>query len=334
MVLALIKNRALEKYRLFNKFYLIAVDGTRFQTFKEQHCENCLRKEVSKDKDGNPVYEYFHYVLSAKLVTESGLALTIMTEFVENESSDVKKQDCELKAFYRLMKRLKNECKRLNICLLLDSLYPNQRVFDMCKKYNWQYLIYFKEGAIPTAYKDYLEAKEQSPNNFLIEKVNKSTTREYHWVNGIEWNKFELNVLYCKEDDKRKEKKKPHPFTWISSFSINKNICNYLACQGGRLRSKIENQGFNSQKNEGYNLEHAFSKNYNAEKCFYHFLQIAHIIDQLMLKGSQVKQIIKNVGSLSNFFLELREEFRNNRINTETVNFILKNTFQYRINST
>jgi len=333
MLRKLIKSRVLEKYRLFGKFYLIAIDGTRFLKFEERHCEHCLRREIKKDKNGNPVYEYYHYVLSAKLITDSGLALTIMTEFVENESMDVEKQDCELKAYYRLAKKLKAEFKKLNICLLLDSLYPNQNVFNICKENRWQYLIYFKEGAIPTAYQEYLEEKQQNPKNHLTDKVNKWITREYYWVNDIEWENFKLNVLYCKEDNIRKKKKKPHPFVWISSFPINKNKCHSLANQGGRLRSKIENQGFNSQKNEGYNLEHAYSKNYNAIKCFYHLMQIAHIINQLMQHGAEVKQIIKESGSLENFYLELWEDFRNQDVDKNFIHHIMHNCFQIRLDS-
>ncbi len=333
MVRQLIKSRVLEKHRLLNKYYLIAIDGTRFLKFNERHCDHCLRKKIKEDKDGNPVYEYYHYVLSAKLVTESGLAFTIMTEFVENESSDVEKQDCELKAFYRLAERLKNEFKKLNICLLFDSLYPNQRVFKLCKKNRWQYLIYFKEGAIPTVYQEYRDDIKEHPNNHLTDKVNKWITREYHWVNDIGYHDFNLNVLYCKENNSKKVKKKPHPFVWICSFKINKSKCHVLANQGGRLRSKIENQGFNSQKNEGYNLEHAYSKDYNAEKCFYHLLQVAHIINQLMQHNSEIKQIIKAAGSFINYYVELLEDFRRDHIDKNIIKEIMNGKFQNRLDS-
>ena len=106
-----------------------------------------------------------------------------------------------------------------------------------------------------------------------------------------------------------------------------------MANQGGRLRSKIENQGFNSQKNEGYNLEHAYSKNYNAIKCFYHLMQIAHIINQLMQHGAQVKQIINESGSLENFYLELWEDFRNQGVDKYFIHHIMHNCFQIRLDS-
>ena len=48
------------------------------------------------------------------------------------------------------------------------------------------------------------------------------------------------------------------------------------------MRWKIENEGFNTQKRHGYNLEHQYSKNYQAQKCHYYLIQIGHMISQIM----------------------------------------------------
>ena len=50
----------------------------------------------------------------------------------------------------------------------------------------------------------------------------------------------------------------------------------------GRMRWKIENEGFNTQKRKGYNLEHQYSKDYQAQKCHYYLIQIGHMISQIM----------------------------------------------------
>jgi len=59
------------------------------------------------------------------------------------------KQDCELNAFYRMVKRLKGRFPQLKICLLLDSLYAASPVMDILKRYNWKYITTFKEGSMP-----------------------------------------------------------------------------------------------------------------------------------------------------------------------------------------
>jgi len=117
MINRLIRMRALEKYRLLSKYYMIAVDGTGHMVFSQRHCPHCLTRE----KDGKLLY-YYHNVLEAKIVTATGLALSVETEFILN-SDGATKQDCELNAFYRMAERLKKRFPQLAICLLLDSLY-------------------------------------------------------------------------------------------------------------------------------------------------------------------------------------------------------------------
>ena len=89
-----------------------------------------------------------------------------------------------------------------------------------------------------------------------------------------------------------------------------------------RLRWKIENEGFNIQKNRGYNLEHPYSSDEVAMKNFYLILQIAHIISQLMEEGSLLKDKIEKVfGSITNVFCQLLEDLRTKFVGLEFVNF-------------
>lgn len=97
----LLRMKALNKFRLLGKYFMIAVDGTGHLVFKERHCPHCLTKK----KNGKVIY-YYHNVLEAKIVTDTGLAVSVETEFIQN-SDGATKQDCELKAFYRLAGRLK-----------------------------------------------------------------------------------------------------------------------------------------------------------------------------------------------------------------------------------
>ena len=86
---------------------LIALDGTGVLTYHERHCDTCLTRKL---KNGQILY--YHPVLEAKLVTANGYALSLMTEFIENSDPQATKQDCELKAFYRLAERLKQRFPR------------------------------------------------------------------------------------------------------------------------------------------------------------------------------------------------------------------------------
>jgi len=153
MIYRLLRMKALNKFRLLDSYFMIAIDGTGHLVFKDRHCPHCLTKE----KDGKILY-YYHNVLEAKLVTEGGLAISVETEFICN-SDGYSKQDCELAAFYRMAKRLKKKFPQLKICLLLDSLYAAAPVMDIAKEYGWKYLITFKEGSMPDRYDEFLRLK-------------------------------------------------------------------------------------------------------------------------------------------------------------------------------
>ena len=146
----LLRNKVFKEMLFLGKYYLIAIDGTELYKFKERHCAHCLTRKH------NETVEYYHKVLEAKLILPNGMAISIETEFIENPSDNVEKQDCERKAFYRLHKKLKRNFPRLSICILLDSLYACQQVMEICEENRWKYIINFKKGSIPTVYEDFM----------------------------------------------------------------------------------------------------------------------------------------------------------------------------------
>jgi len=117
---------------LLDKYFLVVMDGTGVLTFPERHCAHCL----TMTHHGHTTY--YHPVLEAKLVTRVGLVFSLMTEFIENPGESPTKQDCELKAFYRLAERLKRRFPRLPICLLLDGLFAGGPTFSRCDRYHWK----------------------------------------------------------------------------------------------------------------------------------------------------------------------------------------------------
>ncbi|MBN1888416.1 MAG: hypothetical protein JW850_10515 [Thermoflexales bacterium] len=135
MTEGLIRSKVLYPYRLRERYFLVGIDGTGMLTFPERHCPHCLTR-TSKDRT-----LYYHPVLEAKLITSQGLVCSLMTEFIENPDEFPTKQDCELKAFYRLAERLKRRFPRLPICLLLDGLFAGGPTFSICDKYLWKYII-------------------------------------------------------------------------------------------------------------------------------------------------------------------------------------------------
>ena len=146
------------------------------------HCEKCLTQ-----KHSNGSIDYFHTVLEAKLITPQGMTFSIGSVFIENEVGHYDKQDCELKAFYRLAPKLKAAFPRLAICLLMDSLYANEKVLQICENLNWSYFVAFKEGSIPTLYKEAFKVMDQHLEDH-VSVVNQDGNEEiYRWACNLNY---------------------------------------------------------------------------------------------------------------------------------------------------
>ena len=327
LINSLVRKRCLEGFRLLNTTYTISVDGTGCLTFATRHCDHCL----TKTHEGKTLY-YYHPVLEAKLTLGNVFAFSIATEFIENESQNVSKQDCELKAFYRLTQRLKADFPQLPICLLLDGLYAAEPVFKICEQNRWRYLITFKEGSMPATFKEYEALKKLAPGQeTTLLHPQQGWQRTYRWVNEIDYEGHTLNVLECAEQWKNDSGKNKR-FVYLSSFLIEDKNAPTLT-QGGRNRWTIENS-FNMQKNGGYGLEHAFSKSNVAMKNFYILMQIAHTFNQLMEKGSLLRERIRlTMGSLSVFSQKMWAALTETLIDANRLRRILAQRVQIRFDT-
>lgn len=309
MIVRLIRGKIIKKFLVRDKYYHIIVDGTGLATSRKKYNSNCLVKNKT-DKNGKKYQEYSTYVLEAKIVVGE-MVLSIGSEFVENKNNkkfiirkikryrkmktqkyktqkkDKKnlsyekyKQDCEIKAFKRLAEKIKKQYPRLKILISGDALYANKTVIEICKEYGWKYIIRFKEGAIPTVYNEFTK---------IVEKDNESTKKRYEFVTGIDYKDNKINVIRYKEIKEDKETE----FVYMTDLPItNKNI--EMSIIIGRKRWKIENEGFNIQKNGTFDIGHLYSKNVTAIKVHYLMIQIAHMIRQMLEKGqNQLKEDVK-----------------------------------------
>lgn len=287
MINKLIRNKIIEKYKVRNKYYHIIIDGTGLATSRKKYNESCLIKNKT-DKNGNEYQEYSTYVLEAKLIVGK-MVFSIGSEFLENTKEDETKQDCEINAFKRLAKKMKSEYPKLNILISGDALYASKPIIDICKQNGWKYIIRFKEGAIPSLYKEF---------ETVVKEENESIKENYEFVTGLDYEEEKINVIRHTDTSKNTE------FTYITDLSItNKNI--ETTINVGRNRWKIENEGFNIQKNGTFDIGHLYSKNQTAIKVHYLLIQIAHILRQMLENGvKRIKEIRLKLKEISSKFKE------------------------------
>jgi hypothetical protein len=332
MITRLIRGRVLDHARLLDTYYMIAIDATGLLCRNERHCPCCLVKTTAFGQ-----VLYYHHVLEAKLITTSGLALSVGSELIQNDdanSLDIgkerAKQDCEINAFKRLAPRLKEAFPQLRICVLFDSLYAAATIMDICKEFGWVFCISFKEGSIPSIYQEFRSLLPLQPEN----KTSWETTtvrQEITWTNDIAYHEHALNLIHCVDFYKDNHERKK--FLYLTNISTTTTTVRSLANDAGRQRWKIENQGFNVQKNGGYNLEHIYSENENAATCFYICLQIAHIINQLIEHGNLIEKLRKRYGSLKNLSHHLLTAFTLLSVNPADIDALFHLPFQIRLDS-
>lgn len=289
MVQCIIEKKILHKF-LINGQYAVAIDGTTVHSFDYEPFPNCLKVEHKGGK-----ITWLVNVVEAKIICSNGFCISLATQWQENESN-YDKQDCEMKAFVRMAKKIKNLYPRLPICILADGLYPNDTVFSICKNYGWSYIITLKDGNLKSVQKeiDNLLFSKQF-DAIKIQKLktsNKSITDEIMFMNNLSYKTHTINYVACLETevDKTTAIAKENNFAHITDMSITKENA-ALISQFGRWRWKIENEGFNVQKNSDYNLTHKYSRrNFTAMKNYYQCLQIAHIINQLTEKTQKIQK--------------------------------------------
>lgn len=333
MIKTVIRKKILYPYRLFDTYFVISIDGTGTLTFSERHCPYCL----TRTHNGKTLY--YHNVLEAKLVTSNGFAFSLMTEFIENPGENPTKQDCELKAFYRLAERLKKQFPRLPILLTMDGLFAGGPTFDLCKKYGWKFMIVLKDNDLSSVNEEFAALLKLQRGNRFYWRTGKNAEikQNFRWTEDISYLDSEsrehtLSVIECRETKpEHKREEKTTKFKWVTNYKVSANNVVTLANNGGRIRWKVENEGFNVQKNGGYGLEHAYTNNPTSAKIFYFLLQIAHMLAQLLYKGDLLKKAFPaGFGSEKNLAFRLLEAWRNARLSKDAIETMLNQRFQIR----
>ncbi|MEA3341931.1 MAG: hypothetical protein U9R15_18365, partial [Chloroflexota bacterium] len=161
--------------------------------------------------------------------------------------------------------------------------------------------------------------------------------QDYRWINDIAYvdskdAQHTVAVLECLENKPAADgPSQTTRFKWITNFTVKSTQVIALANEGGRIRWKIENEGFNVQKNGGYGLEHAYTRDATASKVFYLLLQMAHLLAQLIEKGSLFRKAFPaGVGSAQNIARRLLEAWRNCRLTDVQLQHLLAARVQIR----
>lgn len=285
IIRTLIRSKMLDKYR-FNGLFYIVIDGTGLYSTKVNLGEQAITKVYNKGED-NEYTLYSYYALEAKIVC-GNMTFSLATEFVENETHTDEfgntirkfdKQDCELKAAYRLLNKIKQRFPKLPVIIGGDALYLGRPFLELCDSLNFEYIIRYKETDAPSIKRNLDEIK-------IIEE-------DYEYQNEIIFgdlkNKdfYTLNIISYDEKVINNETGEITitNFSYVTSLTItSKNKEEFVAL--GRRRWKIENKGFKEQKSDVLNITHIYTKNCQGTKNIYLLIQFAHTLLNLLNYGN------------------------------------------------
>src|SRR5208282_6167405 len=136
------------------------------------------------------------------------------------------------------------------------------------------------------------------PENVLKRQWGDGRQQEFRWVPRLDYEdsegrRWKLNALECRETNADGQQQY---FAWLTPLAVGRKTVEEIAQQGGRNRWKVENEGFNRQKNSGLNLEHVYSTDPEKWKVYYLLLQIAFIVVQLLERGRLLRRLADEVG--------------------------------------
>ena len=209
------------------------------------------------------------------------MVISLDSKFIENKEmlTDKQKQDREINAFKRMIDRIKHNYPKYKFIITGDGLYATTPIINICKKNNWLFIFNLK----PDRLKEVNNAFEGN-----IKFLNETSKKNYFLSSNINFKDNLINVFKYIEN----KNNKTTTFRYLSNIEINDDNIEIVIALG-RKRWKIENEGFYTQKHRTFDITHLNSRNDNAMKCHYYFIQFAHTIRQLLELGNILTKSLK-----------------------------------------
>lgn len=312
MIKHLIRGKKFLRY-LINGCYPVAIDGTQKFTRAELWDEECLERKVRSENDKKqtpdtdtdtdtepepePKKQYYVYVLEASLAFQNGMVIPLLSEVLSYTEGDNKeqKQDCEQNAFKRLAQRLKKYFSHLPIMVLLDGLYPNGPVLELCRKNNWDFMIVLQDKSLPTVWEE-IHGLKNLQNRNRLDRNWGDRRQHFWWVNDIDYHylcpktkkkkKQTVHAVICEESWEEIKPGSTEVVTresrhvWLSSQTLNQHNVHERCNLGARHRWGIES-GFLVEKCHGYQYEHCFSYDWQTMRGYHYLMRLGHTLNVL-----------------------------------------------------
>jgi Transposase DDE domain len=274
---ALQRGKVLEDMVFVEDHYLVAFDGTGYFSSQQIHCASCLEMHHQ-----NGTLTYRHQMLGAALIhPDKREVLPLMPEPIIKQDGTTK-NDCERSAAKRLIAKLRQDHPHLKLIVTEDSLSSNAPHIEVLQDHQMHYLLGVKEGDHASLFAHVAAAERAGRVSYYDRDDAKTGLRHrFRFVSDVPLNEANadllVNFLECWEWDQDQVQH----FSWVTDLRVNKGTV-YQLMRGGRARWRIENETFNTLKNQGYHFEHNFGHGYQHRSVVFALLMmLAFLVDQV-----------------------------------------------------
>lgn len=268
-------------FRYYRNYLIISIDGVELFCSNKIQCDNCQ----SRTRQG--VTSYHHAMLSAVLVHPDHREVFVMDNEPIGRQDGKAKNDCERNACKRLLKNIAQDYRKEQLLFVMDALFSCAPIVKQLKQHVfWQYLIGIKPDSHKTLFVQF-ERRDHSNQVSWIEQEDETGKHCYGFTNNLPLNSsnadVRVNVLYYRWYSKKGKKV---TFTWVTSILLHKgNVVQLVKAGRSRWNSigcRIENETFNTLKNQGYYFEHNFGHGKkNLCNVFAFLMMLAFTVDQI-----------------------------------------------------
>jgi hypothetical protein len=298
------RGRALKPLVFWKDSYLVLIDGTGYFSSQKIHCPSCQVKHSRQTGEGT----YYHQMLGAVLVhPDHKEVIPLAPEPIRKQDGNTK-NDCERNAVKRLLEKLRREHPRLNLIVVEDGLASNAPHIQLLQKLRMHFILGAKQGDHEALFDQVIAGYEKDQVTTITWK-NGKTSCEIAFLNQIPLNEShpDLLVNYLHYSEYGPDGDRQKCFTWVTDLRISRNNARHLV-RGGRSRWKIENETFNTLKNQGYHYEHNYGHgDRNLCVVFAMLMMLAFLVDQVQqLCCPLFRALLETVGSKRSLWEKLR----------------------------
>lgn len=271
----------LKQFAFHDGAYLVAIDGTGYYCSSKVSCPSCLERKSSSGET-----QYSHQAVAAVMVhPQSSHVIPLAFEPIVKQDGDTK-NDCERNATRRLLERLRRQHPQLNMIIIEDGLSSNGPHIEDLKRLRFSYILGVKPGDHQHLFQAMIDAGEvdkfySSPAP--SQDVTAGATGETSWVKDVALNAShpDLKVNVVLQQEYTAEGAIARQFSWVTNLKVNREQAALIA-RGGRCRWRIENETFNTLKNQGYHFEHNYGHGKkNLSSVLAILMMLAFLVDQI-----------------------------------------------------